>query len=171
MDKKSCEESPAKTNCALYQRGFCKSCSTGYILNYSLSSQKLLRFDTTEQKRELSNTFNEIVLGNEGLKYAPVCQKIDVQNCMFPVNATTCGFCELGYILLENRTCQRFPIPAILNCQKYLHPLKCLKCTNRYFLKNDTECEPVTEIQNCSIYDGEASSSVCQECSLGYYST
>lgn len=60
-------------------------------------------------------------------------------------------------------------VDLIKNCSIFTNSQTCTQCQAGFYLKSAKECTPVTDILNCTTYDGTASSSVCTQCIANFY--
>ena len=60
-------------------------------------------------------------------------------------------------------------IQLIKKCRVFESFTKCLECEQGFYLRTKDECRPVSQIDNCSLYDPKASSPQCQRCHDDFY--
>lgn len=81
----------------------------------------------------------------------------------------TCKKCNEFHFLDEEAVCQRYPIPAIRNCEKYTNYNICSQCKQGFLLSTPSLCVSVKKIDFCEIYDNTSPINLCIECQPQYY--
>jgi hypothetical protein len=94
--------------------------------------------------------------------YSP-CIKGLVDNCAVFETFDNCAECNADHYRISDGTCVPQPAAPITNCSVYQSASVCLTCSNGYYLgTGGTTCVEVTDVENCSKYEGV--SNKCAEC-------
>lgn len=94
--------------------------------------------------------------------YSP-CVKGFVDFCAVFETFDKCLTCNENYYKISDGTCVPQPAAPITNCQIYASESVCQTCQDKYYLgPNGGSCVEVTDVENCSKYEGV--SNKCAEC-------
>lgn len=94
--------------------------------------------------------------------YSP-CVKGLVDNCATFESFDKCTACKEGYYIISDGTCVKQPAAPITNCSIYSSETVCSICKNGYYVgPGGKSCVEVTDVPNCSKYEGV--SNKCVEC-------
>jgi hypothetical protein len=163
-----CVAVPELQTCSYFSLLECRACAEGYILNRNLYLTRL------EQQISLisaavvknSNKIPEIIANEE------VCQQIEVSNCSIVSSSKSCHVCNKGYFLTSQKTCGKYPRPAIKNCLIYDSQKSCSECENSYYLETSTKCTLISaanSITDCLSYSPKSKTITCTRCSESKY--
>ena len=167
FDSKTCSETTSVASCSYFSRVKCEGCMGGFIKNENLYFKELFKFSSTAEKDVVLMMLG--TAGTSAMAVERVCEKTALTNCVEYETFDKCKVCAVGHFLSETKTCTEFPLPVISNCQRYSSNTNCIQCANQFFLKNSSTCSTVTDIENCSVFDGTSSSTKCKLCKDEYY--
>ena len=149
----------------------CKSCQSGYIINYNLYKKNLYKFTNTTERNVFDILFKAQKNNwrfDSGLNF---CEPVVATNCATLASFNLCASCMDGYYLdSTTKVCTLFPEPIIPNCNIYAYDdifrwkYKCVSCKDNFFLKDKKTCSAVTIDANCDAYDTTANTTSCIRC-------
>ena len=91
------------------------------------------------------------------------CIKGLIENCASFETFDKCVKCSDNYYLISDGTCVEQPAAPISNCDQYTSDTVCSLCKNNYYLgPGGATCIEVTDVENCSKYEGV--SNKCAQC-------
>ena len=94
--------------------------------------------------------------------YSP-CIKGLIDNCSVFETFDNCLTCNDGFYRISDGSCVKQPAAPITNCAEYTSSTVCKNCKNGYYLgPGGSTCVEVTNVENCSKYEGV--SNKCIEC-------
>ena len=154
--------------CQVYSKVKCEECEKGYIINYGIESNNFFRFNNDSSLKKVEEFYISVFYDTKDYNFSESCEKISVTNCMVNKTAKTCYFCDLGYFLKPDETCERFPIPRTDYCVSYNPIYQCQECENGYYLI-EKKCKANEPIENCILYNGKSSITECTGCNGEYF--
>lgn len=157
-------------NCEVFKRTLdeCNTCKANHYMDaddfYKCKPQEV---ENCEKIKENSNTC-ELCDKGYFLK-DDECEPVTttVTDCEYYKADGQCSQCKSG-LSLENNICSE---GSITGCDVYnpTDPKKCVKCTNAFYLSNETTCTERTISSNCAVYVVDKDE--CESCSSLYFKT
>jgi hypothetical protein len=152
-------------NCGSYSRFECEECQSSYVNSPSYYSeyQPLLHdsdFSAFLWYSHFSFSDRQFIFRT--------CEKPQTSQCseMDPY-LLECQLCSAGFYYNEKTlSCEVNPSPKIVDCITYSALSLCSECkSGKHLATGKAACEDNTDIDNCSIYDGQAEGvTKCQRC-------